>query len=73
MIIALKGGPKDGQQIDTGKICNCSDEYCPVHGIGFNHRAGMKPSCVRWEWLEQHSYDVHTGEYLGKKTVNGEE
>jgi len=59
-IIKLKGGPLDGQVIDTDNICNGNNDFCPAHGHGYYHNENQSIH------FATHNYDLKTGEYLGE-------
>ena len=62
--LELKGGPRDGWTVDLDRICNMSNVSCPAHGNGYYHGEHSNSGVVA---LEQHDYDMVTGEYTGKE------
>lgn len=61
MMLLLKGGPYDGRVIDTSKVCNGNDEYCPAHGFRFTHPELLSCGETGVMRYETHKYDLTTG------------
>ena len=55
MRVEMIGGPKDGLVVDTDRICNNSNLYCPIHGHCFDHTATNNDavilSCVELKYF----------------------
>lgn len=59
--LKLIGGPLDGKVIDTDRVCNLDNEYCPAHGHRYRHLDG-RPSVLM---VKEAKYNNETGEFEG--------
>ncbi len=61
-LLTLKGGPADGMVLDTDRICNMDNVYCPKHGPHFVHATAVSSDIV--VCTSQYYYDKTTGEHI---------